>query len=203
MKLARVVVSCALALMPAAACSDPPSPPSEGAVAITVSVGAAACPQAGGLITAPPGPAGYPDAVNNALQCSLANGNCDPRSYLVTDGDNGAAVACVVSGGGSSYNVSVGLITSPRMSFRASGVITMSPDGLSGTGNLQLSQSGANFPGNAILGTCQVDIKPNLGHIEPGAIWARFNCTELKDPSAAGDESCLATGSFYFDRCGK
>ncbi|HVU03338.1 MAG TPA: hypothetical protein VHE30_16375 [Polyangiaceae bacterium] len=173
----------------------------RGAATIQVSAGANACPQAGEPLSAPPGPAGAPGAVADALTCNLSSSTCDPQAYLVEDGSDGAAVACTVSGGGGSYDVSVALVSSPRMSFRASGTVTMVPDGVSGMGTLQLSQSGANLPGSALLGTCQVDIKPNLGHIEPGSIWARFACDRFADPNAAGGESCTAAGAFFFTDC--
>ena len=176
------------------ACSDPPSPPNQGAVLEYVQTTPGAkvgCSGSGPQFTAPPNA----DAVSgtaNSLNCDISTG-CKPNANIVVDGDQGATVKCSVTGGGDSFSVSANL---------AQGDVAFSIQGtLGGTGGKAFVSS-AHAQHGLQDTQCDITIEPNKGSILAGAIWASFNCTKFGDPSI-GEDSCTATGKFIFENCGK
>src|SRR4051794_2312299 len=124
MKLVRVIaVPSGLVLGSFFGCSDPPSPPAQAGIGITVLPAAGQCPVPGSPITVPPDPAGQPNAVNGALLCDLTNASCKPDDYVVVNGDGDATVTCTVSPqGDGTFNIDLQVSTA-RLSFSASGKV--------------------------------------------------------------------------------
>ena len=185
-----------LALILSTACSDPPSPPAQGAVSELIGPNGTGngCAASGPEFTAPPNT----DAQNGtsaSLQCDTSAGTgCSPDSNVVVDGDQNAIVTCSVSGGGP-FNVTANLNQGP-VAFNLQGVFTDT----GGTGFL--SSGHDNF--NLQQKDCKIIIEANHGEIKPGAIWARFDCESYFDPSTPGNgPGCAATGFFIFENCAK
>jgi hypothetical protein len=178
-------------------CSDPPAPPAQGAVEITINAeSSGACSHASGQATAPQDPPGNPNAVATALSCDLSRG-CKPDQYVRVDGDSGSSVSCTVSPSGDGFGVSVSISDGSRLTFAASGSVNGSG------GTMQISQSGANTNHEGLYdSTCTITIDPNRGLVKKGAIWARFDCPHFAAQNSAGGEQCDAVGSFIFENCG-
>jgi hypothetical protein len=176
------------------ACSDPPSPPNQGAVVESISptVGATeACQASTAPFTAPPNT----DPVNGTsqtLNCDVSIPGCKPNANVAVDG-SGASVKCTVSGGPDSYNVNAVL---------AQGLVGFSMSGTFGPGGGKGYVSSDYQQYNLSDQNCDITIVPNQGEIKPGAIWASFNCTKFGDPTT-GQFGCTASGKFLFENCSK
>lgn len=180
------------ALIFSAACSDPPSPPAQGAVAETIQPNASGngCTPAGPPFAAPP----LADAITGtaaSLGCDTSQGGCKPDANVVVDGDQGASVSCSVSGSGP-FAVQASL---------SQGIVALNILGtVSATGGkVNLSSTHAGF--SLRDEQCDIFIEPNKGEIKPGAIWARFDCENFADPSIATPPGCAAVGKFIFENC--
>src|SRR5689334_20862855 len=95
-------LTASLALCFSAACSDPPTPPAQGAMteAIQPNGNGVGCPASGPDFTAP-GNADPVGGTTATLNCDLSAGTgCAPNQNIVVDGDQNASVSCTVSGGG-------------------------------------------------------------------------------------------------------
>jgi hypothetical protein len=197
MKLAHLItLPLTVAFGLSLSCSDPPTPPAQAAVAITIGVGAGACRIAGGEITTPPDKPGNVGEVSGALSCNLQTAGCSPDAHVVVQGDPNTTVTCSVAPNGASFDVSVSVISGSRMSFSASGSVNTDGGALAVYEFDQSTQATLSDP------ACAITILNNLGTVKKGAIWARFNCSNFTDPTAAGGTSCNATGEFIFENCG-
>lgn len=178
------------------ACSDPPSPPAQGAVAETISTapGAqSACQGSSAPFTAP----ANTDPVNGTYQtlnCDTSMPGCKPNANVAVDGDN-ASVTCTVSGGGDSFSVN-GVLSTTTVGFS---VQSKAPFGAAG-GKAFVSSSHDQH--SLQDPDCDITVLPNKGEIKPGAIWATFNCPKFGDPST-GEFTCVASGQFLFENCSK
>jgi hypothetical protein len=182
-----------IALFCSLACSDPPTPPAQGAVAESIqpTAGGNGCQASAAEFTAP-GNADPVTGTHASLFCDLsAHTGCAPNSNLVVDGDSNASVSCTVTAGGS---VS-GTISQGDVLFSISG--TLQPNG----GKAFVSSS--HTQNHLQDAQCDITInQPNTGQMKEGAIWADFNCTNFGDIST-GSTGCTATGKFIFENCGK
>jgi len=179
-------------------CSDPPSPPAQAGIGLTVSPAAGQCPVPGSPITVPPDPAGQPNAVNGALLCDLTNASCKPDDYVVVNGDGDAVVKCSVSPqGDGSFNIDL-QVSNTRLSFSASGQVTASG------GDVRVSvyeQTSDRTISTDTTGPCKLTIPPNQGTAKKGALWARFTCDALGDTKDSSGTTCKASGQFIFENC--
>lgn len=172
-------------------------PPAQAAVAITISAGAmGACRVAGGEITTPPDIVGNIGQVGSSLSCNLTDQSCRPDEHVVFQGDPDTTVKCAVAPNGESFDVSVNVLSGTRMSFSAIGTITATG------GTLTIDEFDQRTQATLQDTACSVAILPSQGTVKRGAIWARFQCANFVDPSAAGgDMSCAASGAFIFENC--
>ncbi|HEX7669175.1 MAG TPA: hypothetical protein VF395_06320 [Polyangiaceae bacterium] len=180
-------------------CSDPPSPPAQAGIVITVGQSAGQCPVPGSPISVPPDPAGQQGVVNAALLCDLTHASCKPDDYVVVNGDGDATVTCSVSPqGDGSFNIDLQLSTT-RLSFSASGKVTSSG------GDIRVSvyeqTSGTTITTDKTTSSCKVTIPANQGTAKKGALWARFTCDGLSDPKDSSGTICKASGQFIFENC--
>lgn len=198
MKLAHVISLPVTVLFGVSlACSDPPSPPPQAAVAITINTATmGACRIAGGEITTPPDTSGMVGQVSASLNCNLQTPGCAPDKYVAVQGDPSTTVTCSVSPNGTSFDVSVNVISGNRMSFSASGTVT------SVGGTLDVTEFDHSTQTTLEDTACGIQITTNFGTVKKGAIWARFTCGNFVDTSAAGGLICSATGTFIFENCG-
>src|SRR5947208_2702534 len=109
MKLARMAAApLLLSLCLPQACSDPPSPPAQGAVNIRIgpTPGGAICPT--GRQHAPFSmPASEQTGVySELLMCPLDQG-CKPDKFIVVDRDNGATISCSVKESNGQFAVAI------------------------------------------------------------------------------------------------
>jgi hypothetical protein len=194
MNLARVIAApLSIALALSVGCSDPPSPPAQGAVTIVVQPNTTGRCDASGPERSFPGD----PAVGDRLQCSLANPDCGkPNDLVVVDGATNSHVACTVAASGDKFEVNVVLDVQPNVRFQATGLI--GPSG----GSLNISASGSVLNGNGLAGSCTLDIVPNFGLVKPGAIWAHYKCDAFGDPKSPSGAPCTAEGRFIFENCG-
>lgn len=181
------------------ACSDPPSPPNQGAVLESISPAPAGsgCQASTAPFTAPPNT----DPVSGtamSLNCDLSSGSgCKPNSNIVVDGDNGASVKCHVAGGGDSFDVSASL-GQGDVEFTIQG--TLGASGGKAFVSSNHAQHGLQDP------QCDITVEANKGQIVPGAIWASYNCTQFGDPSTGQtgpNAGCIGSGKFIFENCEK
>jgi hypothetical protein len=179
-------------------CSDPPSPPAQAAVGITVlPASGGQCPVPGNPIVVPPDPAGQPNAVNLALLCDLTVASCKPDNYVVVHGSNGVVVDCTVSPkGDGSFDIQARVETT-RLNFSASGNVTATGGNLSV--NVYEQTSGRSLDDNHT--GCKITIPPNQGTVKKGALWARFSCDALVDSKDSSGAVCKASGQFIFENC--
>jgi hypothetical protein len=200
MKLLRVIAlpsSAVLGLF--FGCSDPPSPPAQAGIGITVAPGSGQCPVLGNPMTAPLDPAGQPDVVNRALLCTLTEPGCKPDDYVVVNGDGDAAVKCSVSPqSDGSFNVDLQVSTT-QLSFAASGKVTASGGDVRVSVYQQASDRTISTDKTA---PCKITIPANQGTVKKGALWARFSCDALGDTQDSSGTTCKASGQFIFENCG-
>lgn len=188
-------LTASFALCLSAACSDPPTPPAQGAVAESIQPngGGTGCNASSAVFTAP----GNADPVSGTfatLNCDLSAGTgCAPNQNIVVDGDSNASVNCSVSGGGT-YNVNATL-SQGDVEFSISGSISDTG------GTAAVSSSHNTFHLQDLA--CNITITPNKGQIKAGAIWADFDCKKFGDPSVGQDPGCEAMGKFIFENCSK
>jgi hypothetical protein len=196
MNLARVIAApLSIALGLSVGCSDPPSPPAQGALTLTVSPGAS-----GGQCNATGPERLFPNdpAVEDRLGCSLATPNqCGkPDDLVVVDGASSSHVSCTVAANGDKFDVNLVLDIQPNVRFQATGQI-----GATG-GTLNISTSGQVLSGNGLSGDCTFEVVPNFGLVKPGAIWGHYNCPTFGDPKSPSGASCQSDGRFIFENCG-
>jgi hypothetical protein len=212
MKALALVPTIGLGLLSTLGCSDPPSPPPQGAISVFLgdpTSGQGSCPTNTGEISVP-ARNGNEDPTYNALNCDLSTG-CKPDESVVVDKDQNAEVQCSVqSVGTDQFNVNFQL-TKPASSTSGgtvfSGSTTSGPITSSG-GTMRISQF-VNPPGATFSqDNCTVEITPSTlqfpnGVVKPGAIWAHFSCDTMQMQDAAGNQQCSATGAFIFENCSK
>jgi hypothetical protein len=198
MKLVRVIaVPPGIALGLFLGCSDPPSPPAQAAVGITVLPVNGQCPFPGSPIVVPPDSAGQPNEVNGALLCDLTTPGCKPDAHVVVHGDNGVAVQCTVSPkGDGSFDIQVSVETT-RLNFSASGNVTAT----GGIVSVNVYESSSDRSITDDHTGCKVSIPANQGTVKKGALWARFSCDSLVDPKDSARTPCKASGQFIFENC--
>lgn len=177
------------------ACSDPPTPPAQGALleSIQSNGSSTGCAASAAEFTAP-GNTDPSTGTHASLFCDVTAGTgCKPNSNIVVDGDNGASVSCTVAGGGP-FQVD-GSIAIGDIIFTVSGTL----DGAGGKAFLSSSHTSFHLQDPE----CAITIEPNSGQIKPGAIWATFDCKKFGDTSIAQEPGCEATGKFLFENCSK
>ena len=198
MKVARLIAApLFLTVCLTQACSDPPAPPAQGAVTLSIS------PTSGFTCNHTNGTLSVPFAQNASVSGTLGTGcnlsaGCKPDEYVVVDRDRGTNISCSISPGGMGYNVSISMNVegSPSMQFQANG--QLGPNG----GQLAINETNSEAHGGGSDQACQVSIQPNVGVIAKGKIWAQFQCTMFRDPSDLSDTGCTVTGAFLFENCG-
>jgi hypothetical protein len=183
----------AFALSPLA-CSDPPSPPNQGAVieSIGPAIDATGACQASSAPFAAPANADPVNGTAQTLTCDTSNPACKPNANVAVDGAS-AAVKCTVAGGGDSFTVS-GVLSASGVGFSVTGTLGQT----GGTAAVTSEHDRYNLQDTA----CNISIVPGKGEIKPGAIWADFNCLKFGDRTT-GDFNCSASGKFLFENCSK
>jgi hypothetical protein len=198
MKVARFAAApLAVALSLSTGCSDPPSPPPQGAVSLKVGVTPGKiCSHTNGQISMPLNVAG----VIEALNCDLSQG-CRPDEYIVVDRDRGSTVQCTVTPNGSSFNVSARLSVngtstgSESLTFGISGLI--GPTG----GPAAVNQQNSVSMGGGIDEMCTVSITAPRGLIKTGGIWGHVHCEDFRNRSDISETGCTLDAVFLFENC--
>jgi hypothetical protein len=139
---------------------------------------------------------GVPDDIGDPPPDSVHSGAKGGRR---ADGDNGVSVSCSVTArSGDSYLVEASISSAdPRLAVSITGSVD---DDRVGTAIIALTaralpadvMSPADTP-------CTLTVLAN-GALEPGAIWARFNCATLVAPPTY---DCAATGELVLENCAK
>lgn len=162
----------------AGACTDagtpsgnvPCGPPAEGALIVNVSAGPS-CPSTGHVasIGSPP-----PTA--------------SETGGLVVEGVDGS-VACSVKGSGTfAINAT---ISTQAVSFSVTGG-TLDAGG-TGTGQIAFEDQMID----PVSSDCTLAVNEGSLAVEPGRVWAKFDCPALSD----GTSECAASGYFVFENC--
>ncbi len=192
------------------ACSDPPSPPAQAAVTLSIA------PASGKTCNHTQPQLALPSkstaSVEAELACDLAAG-CKPDDYIVVNQDRGTTVACTVSPAGGNFNVQLSVIVDGSatnelsMQFGLNGTLT--PMG----GMASINSSSSISRSNGIDPSCNVSIAnpystltnvvgaPKQGVVSKGKIWGAFECNAFRNPTDIGDTGCLAQGVFLFENC--
>jgi len=164
----------------AIACGDPAPPPAEAGAIVNVgaSPGGGACTVGAGVSKF-----GTPPTTT------------DPGVTLVS-GHDGVRINCSVSDTGDGTLRFNGSIETSNASLSIGGTVT---PGATGTASLSLYDSATstidlNDP------ACTVSLDQGMLSAEPGAIWASFRCSSLKNPTTIG-LLCGANGVFLFKSC--
>lgn len=178
------------------ACSDPPSPPHQGAVleSIGPTPGATGACQASSAPFAAPANSDPVSGTAQTISCDTSVPGCKPNANVVVDGD-GASVTCTVSGGGESFSVN-GVLSTATMGFSIQSQGAFGPSGGKAFVSSSHDQHNLQDP------NCDITVVPNQGEIKPGAIWANFNCPAFGDPTT-GEFNCTASGKVLFENCSK
>jgi hypothetical protein len=145
----------------------------------------------GGCRTSPP--LFTPTTALQYLTCDPAITSCDPTKEVVFDGDGDARVACRVCPSGSGYTVSFSL---------KSEILELS--GNSSAGGISMSGGTLSiYSYSAASGTSQQSpaCELTVQAIEPGSIWASFDCPTYGEASSAAGLRCTAQGVFAFLNC--
>lgn len=196
MKVARLVAApLFLAVCLSQACSDPPAPPAQGAVTLSISpTPGQACNHTSPQLSMP---AAQNTSVFGALLgCNLQTG-CKPDEFVVVDRDRGTNISCTISPSGGNYNVNIlmNVDGSPSMQFGVNGTL------MANGGTIAINETNSEARGGGSDPACQVSIQPNTGVIAKGKIWAQFQCTAFRDPSDLSDTGCTVKGAFLFENC--
>jgi hypothetical protein len=178
-------------------CSDPVPPPAQGAFWTTVT---SVSPQPAGMSC--PSGASLTFDVPAANRSAIPSETLDQDTYKLrkVDGEDQAQVSCTVKGGGN---------------FTFEGSIKLGPHALSisngtigndkkGTARITLQASGMpGFSGalSAPSANCKIDAAAAPGNrfeVNPGRIWAHFECPSLEQPPS---DYCKAAGFFVLENC--
>jgi hypothetical protein len=196
MKVARLIAApLVFTVYLSQACSDPPSPPVQGAVTLKISpTSGQTCQHTNGQLSAPS--AQNAGVYGELLGCDLTQG-CKPDEFVVVDRDRNTDISCSITANGSNFNVNIlmNVSSSPSMQFGVTGTVT--PQG----GTVSISESNSVALGGGTDNACQVTITPNRGTVGKGKIWATFLCTMFRDQNNLGDTGCTVEGAFLFENC--
>jgi hypothetical protein len=201
MNVARfAAVPLAVALSMLSGCSDPPSPPPQGAVSLKVGVTPGKiCSHTNGLISMP---FNQGAGVYDSLNCDLSAG-CKPDKYVVVDRDRGSSVQCTVAPNGDKFSVSVSLSVdgtatgTESLSFGLSGVF-----GATGGTPADVTQQNSVSKGGGQDDMCTVSIAAPRGLIKQGRIWGNVHCDDFRNPSDISETGCQLDAVFLFENCG-
>jgi len=192
MTLARIAVSLVgLTAALAISCSDPPSPPAQGALTIIVQPSGGGSCLSHAQLTAPT----EFDVYKN-LTCNVADESCQPNDLVVVDGADGVDLDCTVASEGDGYKLAGTLRLPGIVDF---GVASNSPlrEGAN-AGGLQVFEWASATGESQSDPACDVTIRK----IQGGAVLADFFCSALGKQTSASDPACTARGSFIFENCG-
>jgi hypothetical protein len=178
------------------ACSDPPTPPVQGAVSLKISpTPGQTCQHTNGQLSAPA--AQNAGVFSELLGCDLSQG-CKPDEFVVVDRDRNTDIICNVTPNGDNFTVAIqmNVASSPSMQFGVNGTINATG------GTVSISENNSVAGGGGTDSTCILTIAPNHGVVAKGKIWAQFECTMFRDPNNLGDTGCTVQGAFLFENCG-
>jgi len=200
MKVARFAAApLALALFISTGCSDPPAPPPQGAVSLTVKpTSGKLCSHTNGLLSMPMNGSGVFDALN----CNLSAG-CKPDEYVVVDRDRGSSVQCTIAPSGDKFTVSATLSVDgtstgqESLSFGISGII-----GAGDSLNVVVNQRNSVSGGSGSDKECVVSINSPYGLIKQGGIWGHVKCENFVNPTDISETGCTLDAVFLFENCG-
>jgi hypothetical protein len=180
------------------ACSDPPAPPAQAAVTLSIS------PAPGKTCTTTNGQLAMPSKFNASviqeLNCDLSKG-CKPDDYVVVDHDPGTSVSCTVAPANGNFSVLLSLDVdgsstgAPSMHFSMSG--NLMPNG----GMASVNESNSVAGGGGSQQDCTVSIMSPMGVIAKGKVWGAFQCNAFRDERNIGDTGCQVQGQFLFENC--
>jgi hypothetical protein len=199
---ARVLaVPAGISLCSLLACSDPPKPPAQGVVQISVEPGAGSCSATHGTFSNPV-ETQQATVRNELLNCDPTSGQpCRPDTVIATDGAD-TDISCAVSGAADGYNISINFCNANScinngnhpFSFVANG--TISPTG----GQIYV---GSTHQTDALSDDkCDITILHGSGgQLAGGTIWASFSCPNFISNGNPSSTQCAATGAFLFENC--
>lgn len=191
MTLTRFALSSlGLASALAVSCSDPPSPPAQGALTIIVQpLGGGSC-LSHAQLTAP-----VDFDVYTNLTCNVAEDSCQPNDLVVVDGADGVDLSCTVASDGDGYRVAGSLRLPGIVDF---GVASNAPlrEGAN-PGGIQVFEWASATGESQSDPACDVTIRK----IQGGAILANFSCGAFGKQTSASEPACSAQGSFILENC--
>jgi hypothetical protein len=178
------------------AATDAPTRSARGA--ITFQIGPTpgfVCQHTNGRLSFPFADRGGVEA--GLLACDSTTG-CKPDEFVFEDGAPDITFGCSVVPNGGNFLVYVNLHVdgSPNMVFGATGIL--SPSG----GTLSINEANSLARGGGTDSACSLQRPPHMSFLESGRIWARFTCTQFRDPNDLSDTGCTVDGAFLFEGCG-
>jgi hypothetical protein len=118
------------------------------------------------------------------------------RGTPLSRGEHGVMTSCEVSGG-PDFTLAATVSQSP-VSFRVDGQISETGTGAGSIG-LYIPEANGELTSPATMPCALTAVHTSAGYqIEPGAVWARFVCTQVTQPPAF---ACQAEGEFVFENC--
>ncbi len=169
-----------LALLALVACSSPAPPPPEGLVTIT---NGDTC----GLNGQIAGPGGLP------------TGQSLSADETVLDGRGGFHVSCSVKPSGSGFSVAAEISDADITVTVSNGTVAgSSPPSGTATLYLTTTQSLNTYTGTGCTFTATAT--DGVFKVEPGSLWAQYNCDSVQDPQNAS-KTCSPRGVIIVTGC--
>jgi hypothetical protein len=203
MNVARLAAApLAVALSFLSGCSDPPSPPAQGAITLKVGVTSGKiCSHTSPQLSMP---ADSVASVIQELSCDLSSG-CKPDDFVVVDRDRGATVQCTVAPDGDKWKVAVRLSVdgtatgTESLSFSMASSIPINPGG--DTTPVSVSEQNSEAKGGGTDNSCTLSINSPHGLIKQGGIWGSVHCEDFRDVNDISETGCTLDALFLFENC--
>lgn len=145
-------------------------------------------------------PSKYLASVISELSCD-ANLGCHPDDYVVVNGDTGSTVSCSVVPSGNDYNVQLALLVDGSATNIPSGQLNVTGTVSKTGGIVSVQESNSVAGGGGSQQDCTLTIAPPMGAVEPGKLWASFECNAFRDQTDIGETGCQLRGQFLFENC--
>ena len=163
-------------------CSDPVPPAYKAGVRLRV-FGSGAC--------------AVPQGVEKGIgQPPPDSGALSGKGSPIFDGEKGVNTSCRVSNG-PNFSINADASQSP-ISFRVTGQIASTGTG-TGTIGLYVPEANGELSSPTAMPCTLTAVQTSAGfQIKPGAVWAKFSCSQVTQPPAY---ACQAEGEFVFENC--
>jgi hypothetical protein len=137
--------------------------------------------------------------VQAELNCNLSR-KCS-QNYFVYNNGTASPVSCSVLAAGDGYDVQLSLnvdgsaSNEPSVQFGVTGTVSQTG------GTVAIQETNSVAGGGGSQAGCTLTITPTHGWLEPGSIFASFECGLFRDERDVNETGCELSGRFLFEEC--